>query len=56
MDGAFLSEEVTAYFPDDGCKVPMFLCWDINEAVHADLMKARQNIFSSWPPTCRKTT
>jgi glycosyltransferase involved in cell wall biosynthesis len=44
LDGAFLSEEVTTYFPDDGCKVHV-LCWDINEAVHEDLMKARKNIF-----------
>ena len=44
LDGVFLSEEVTAYFPDDGCKVHV-LCWDINEAVHVDLMKARQNVF-----------
>lgn len=44
LDGVFLSEEVTAYFPDDGCKAHV-LCWDINEAVHADLMKARQNVF-----------
>jgi glycosyltransferase involved in cell wall biosynthesis len=44
LEGVFLSEEVTAYFPEDGCKVHV-LVWDINEAVHGDLMKARQNVF-----------
>jgi len=44
LGGVFLSEEVTAYFPEDGCKAHV-LAWDINEAIHEDLMKARKNIF-----------
>jgi glycosyltransferase involved in cell wall biosynthesis len=43
LEGVFLSEEVTAYFPEDGCKAHV-LCWDIDEAIHRDLMKARQNV------------
>jgi glycosyltransferase involved in cell wall biosynthesis len=39
----FLSEEVTTYFPHDGCKAHM-LVYDINEAIHEDIQKLRENI------------
>lgn len=44
LPDVFLSEEVTAYFPDDGCKAHV-LVHDINEAQHRDIQKARENIF-----------
>ncbi len=44
LPGAFISEEVTTYFPDDGCKAHV-LVYDINDAVHRDIQKLRDNIF-----------
>jgi len=44
LPNTFLSEEVTAYFPADGCKVHL-LVWNITEAQHADIQRLRQNIF-----------
>ena len=44
IENSFISEEVTTYFPDDGCKAHV-LAYNINEAIHEDLQKARQNIF-----------
>ncbi|MFZ5585310.1 MAG: glycosyltransferase [Thermodesulfobacteriota bacterium] len=41
---AFISEEVTSYFPEDGCKVHV-LVWGIDEAIHADLARARANLY-----------
>lgn len=43
LPGAFVSNEVTAYFPADGCKVHV-LCWDITEAQFADIQRLRENI------------
>ncbi|MFL6583377.1 MAG: glycosyltransferase [Chthoniobacterales bacterium] len=42
-DATFLSEEVTAYFPDDPCKIHL-LVWDISEAQHAAFSTLRENI------------
>lgn len=42
--GVFLSEKVTAYFPEDGCKVQV-LAWGIDEAQHRALQDARENIY-----------
>lgn len=39
----FLSEEVTAYFPD-GCKIHL-LVWDLTEAQHDEIQGLRSNIF-----------
>jgi glycosyltransferase involved in cell wall biosynthesis len=39
----FLSEEVTTYFPEDGCKAHV-LVYDLNESQHRDIQKARHNI------------
>ncbi len=44
LPGTFVSEEITAYFPDDGCKVHV-LAYDITEAQHLDIQKVRENIF-----------
>ncbi|MFH1136240.1 MAG: glycosyltransferase [Pseudomonadota bacterium] len=44
IDNAFISEEVTTYFPDDGCKAHV-LVYNINEAIHEDLQKVRKDIF-----------
>jgi hypothetical protein len=44
LPGTFISEEVTTYFPEDGCKVHV-LVYDITEARHADIQKLRANIF-----------
>ena len=40
----FVSEQVTAYFPHDPCKVHL-LIWGISEAQHAELTPLRENIF-----------
>ena len=44
LPGTFISEEVTSYFPEDGCKVHV-LVYNIIEAQHADIQKLRPNIF-----------
>ena len=44
LDNTFVSEEITAYFPDDRCKVHV-LAWDINEEHHESISKCRENIF-----------
>ncbi len=43
LPDVFVSEEVTTYFPADGCKAHV-LVYDINEAIHRDLQKVRENI------------
>ncbi len=40
----FISEEVTTYFPEDGCKAHV-LVYEINESQHRELQQARENIF-----------
>jgi glycosyltransferase involved in cell wall biosynthesis len=44
LPGTFISEEVTSYFPEDGCKLHV-LALDISEAQHADIQRLRKNIF-----------
>lgn len=44
LPGTFISEEVTATFPEDGCRVNV-LVFGINEAQHAALQTARENIY-----------
>jgi glycosyltransferase involved in cell wall biosynthesis/phosphatidylserine decarboxylase len=43
LPDTFVSEEVTAYFPEDGCKAHV-LVYDIHEAQHREIQKARKNI------------
>src|SRR5690606_26028415 len=42
-DHVFLSEEVSARFPDDGCIVHV-LVWGITEAQHHDIQRLRANV------------
>jgi glycosyltransferase involved in cell wall biosynthesis len=44
LDNVFISEEITTYFPEDGCKVHV-LAYDINEAQHEEISSLRKNIF-----------
>ena len=44
LPGAFISEEVTTYFPEDGCKAHV-LVYDINDSIHREIQKVRENIF-----------
>ncbi|NJK92924.1 MAG: hypothetical protein HC904_14545 [Blastochloris sp.] len=47
--GAFISEKVTTYFPDDPCKIQL-LVWNITEEQHREIGLLRRNIFelSAW--------
>jgi len=40
----FVSEEITTYFPEDGCKIHV-LALNITEAQHREIQKARENIY-----------
>jgi hypothetical protein len=40
----FISEEITTYFPDNGCKVHV-LALNISEAQHSEIQKVRANIY-----------
>lgn len=44
LPGAFLSESVTAVFPEDGVKVSL-LVWGISESQHREIQKLRPNIY-----------
>lgn len=44
LENTFISEEITTYFPEDGCKAHV-LAWDIDEKIHADIQHVRENIF-----------
>lgn len=44
LPGAFLSEEVTTYFPEDRCKIHL-LVWNLTEAQHREITALRENIF-----------
>lgn len=44
LPGTFISEEVTTYFPDDGCKLHV-LAYNIDEKIHQDIQKVRENVF-----------
>ncbi|MFZ5812033.1 MAG: glycosyltransferase [Thermodesulfobacteriota bacterium] len=48
LPDAFISEEITSYFPEDRCKVHVLaLC--IDEAIHADIQKVRENVLELVP-------
>jgi glycosyltransferase involved in cell wall biosynthesis len=40
----FISEEVTSYFPDEGCKLHI-LTLNINESQHIEIQNLRENVF-----------
>ncbi len=44
LPDAFVSEEITTYFPEDGCKIHV-LAFDISEAQHRDIQRARASVF-----------
>jgi glycosyltransferase involved in cell wall biosynthesis len=44
LPNTFVSEEITTYFPDVGCKVHV-LALNITEAQHVEIQKLRTNIF-----------
>ncbi len=44
LPGAFVSVEITTYFPEDGCKAHV-LALDVNEAQFADIQKCRESIY-----------
>ncbi|MCG8617845.1 MAG: glycosyl transferase, partial [Desulfobacterales bacterium] len=44
MPDVFISEEITSYFPEDGCKVHI-LALNITESQHLEIQKIRKNIF-----------
>lgn len=44
LKNTFVSEEITAYFPVDRCKIHV-LAWDISEENHADISRYRENIY-----------
>ncbi|SMC23679.1 Glycosyltransferase involved in cell wall bisynthesis [Desulfacinum hydrothermale DSM 13146] len=44
LPDVFISEEITTYFPEDGCKVHV-LAYDISEDQHQDIQKVRENIY-----------
>lgn len=48
LPGTFISEEVTCYFPQDGCKIHV-LTLDISQEQHRDIQQLRQNIFDLIP-------
>ena len=41
---AFLSDEITTYFPEDGCKIHL-LAWDIDEPQFEEIQRLRPNIY-----------
>lgn len=48
LPDTFISEEITTYFPEDGCKIHV-LAYDIDEGRHSDIQKVRENIFDLVP-------
>lgn len=44
LPNVFISEEVTTYFPEGGCKVHV-LVYDIDEAIHSEIQDLRRDIF-----------
>ncbi len=44
LPDVFISEEVTTYFPDDGCKIHV-LVFQIDEEQHREIQKIRSSIF-----------
>ncbi|OXS29991.1 MAG: hypothetical protein BCS36_04195 [Desulfovibrio sp. MES5] len=44
----FISEEVSAYFPDDRCEIHV-LAWNITEKQHEDIQRLRSNIYDLVP-------
>ena len=48
LEGAFVSEEITTYFPDDKCKLHV-LAYDVSEKQHEDITRLREDVFALVP-------
>src|ERR1035437_6044270 len=44
LSGAFISSEITAYFPENGCKVHLVVL-NINESQFREIMELRKNVY-----------
>ena len=44
LENTFVSEEITAFFPEDNCKIHV-LAYDITEKQHEDVFRARHNVY-----------
>ncbi|MBN1626459.1 MAG: glycosyltransferase [Deltaproteobacteria bacterium] len=44
LNDAFISEEITTYFPEDRCKIHV-LAYDITEKQHDEISRLRENIY-----------
>ena len=44
----FVSEEITTYFPEDGCKLHV-LAYNVSESQHRDIQKVRENVLELVP-------
>jgi glycosyltransferase involved in cell wall biosynthesis/predicted metal-dependent phosphoesterase TrpH len=44
LDNTFISEEITTYFPDTGCKLHI-LAYNITERQHDDITRFRENVY-----------
>ena len=44
LKNVFLSEQVSALFPEDGCHIPL-LVWNITEAQHRTIQELKENIY-----------
>lgn len=44
LPDTFISEEVTTYFPDTGCKLHV-LVYNIDEHIHEDIQKVRESVY-----------
>lgn len=52
LSDTFVSEEITTYFPENGCKIHV-LVLDIDERRHEDIQKLRSNIYELADYLCR---
>jgi len=48
LKGAFVSEEITTYFPEDKCKLHV-LAYDVTEKQHEDITRLREDVFELVP-------
>ncbi len=44
LENTFVSEEITSYFPEDGCKLHV-LAYNITERHHEEISRLRENVF-----------
>ena len=44
LDGVFIGNEITTYFPEDRCKIHV-LAWGITESQFEEIQRLRENIF-----------